>query len=325
LRLILQITVSCFLVSFFLVLGSQESLQGMEVKKIQDPSLYLKVLKRYLDQEATKELKIKCNLLLSVVRKMVSAPSPDHEMYLIKDNLEPAILRLVAIRTPPLKLIVGFGDDQAITGFAEYLVDNGCSSTNPLPGIVASKEVTKVFCAKYFSLTGLSCGLVRRELSQVLELPDNQIPKRLPEGRLISAKENEHFPTLVEWFMVFAIECEMPTQQTTREFAEISIRQQLEKIVLWEITECGNPKIVSMASGVPCDKNIIRIGLVYTPKDYRGRGYSSVLVNLLSKSLIDQGKICVLYSDASNPVSNAIYRNIGYRILSNEANTEFIK
>ena len=58
-----------------------------------------------------------------------------------------------------------------------------------------------------------------------------------------------------------------------------------------------------------------RVGPVYTPPERRGRGYASALVARLSATAVEAGHRCMLYTDLSNPVSNSIYRAIGYRAV----------
>jgi len=53
---------------------------------------------------------------------------------------------------------------------------------------------------------------------------------------------------------------------------------------------------------------------VYTPREWRRRGYATACVAALSKLLLQRGfEFCVLHTDLSNPTSNAIYTGIGYR------------
>ena len=71
---------------------------------------------------------------------------------------------------------------------------------------------------------------------------------------------------------------------------------------------------VSMASYGGRTPTGIRIGLVYTPPRHRRRGYATSLVAEQSRWLLEQGyRSCFLYTDLSNPTSNAIYERIGYR------------
>ena len=58
----------------------------------------------------------------------------------------------------------------------------------------------------------------------------------------------------------------------------------------------------------------VRVNMVYTPPELRRRGYASACVAALSQRMLDSGKkFCFLYTDLSNPTSNKIYQEIGYR------------
>ena len=60
--------------------------------------------------------------------------------------------------------------------------------------------------------------------------------------------------------------------------------------------------------------NGIRVNLVYTPPEYRKKGYATSCVAALSQTLLDQGrKYCFLFTDLANPTSNHIYQTIGYQ------------
>lgn len=75
--------------------------------------------------------------------------------------------------------------------------------------------------------------------------------------------------------------------------------------------------IVSMAGLAGSTPNGIRIGWVYTPPDFRGKGYASALVTSISQEQLDKGKkFCFLHTDQDNVTSNAIYQRIGYKKVS---------
>ena len=70
--------------------------------------------------------------------------------------------------------------------------------------------------------------------------------------------------------------------------------------------------------------NGIRIGPVYTPLPYRGSGYATALVAAQSRWLLSEGRqFCFLYTDLSNPTSNAIYRRIGYEQVAESSEYGF--
>jgi predicted GNAT family acetyltransferase len=71
-----------------------------------------------------------------------------------------------------------------------------------------------------------------------------------------------------------------------------------------------------MVSAVRDTPNSAGIGAVYTPPQFRNRGYASTAVATLSRQLLDAGRrSCFLYTDVANPLSNAIYARIGYEPL----------
>jgi predicted GNAT family acetyltransferase len=79
---------------------------------------------------------------------------------------------------------------------------------------------------------------------------------------------------------------------------------------LWEV----EGERVALAAYVGPTPNGIRINTVYTPPERRRRGYASSLVADLSQLQLDRGRrFCFLFTDLSNPTSNKIYQNIGYR------------
>ena len=61
-------------------------------------------------------------------------------------------------------------------------------------------------------------------------------------------------------------------------------------------------------------KRAVAVNGVYTPPEWRRRGYATACVAELSERLLEQGfEFCVLYTDLENPTSNGIYTRIGYR------------
>lgn len=71
---------------------------------------------------------------------------------------------------------------------------------------------------------------------------------------------------------------------------------------------------VSMAGFSGATPNGIRINLVYTPPEYRRKGYATSCVATLSQNLLNEGrKYCFLFTDLANSTSNHIYRTIGYQ------------
>jgi hypothetical protein len=73
----------------------------------------------------------------------------------------------------------------------------------------------------------------------------------------------------------------------------------------------GEPRC--MVGAVRDTPNTTGVAAVYTPPPFRNRGYASIAVATLSQQLLDAGRTsCFLYTDLANPVSNAVYRRVGY-------------
>jgi predicted GNAT family acetyltransferase len=95
------------------------------------------------------------------------------------------------------------------------------------------------------------------------------------------------------------------------------IRQQVEQrlspgveggVTLWEVD--GAP--VSMCGYGSPTPNGIRIGLVYTPPEHRGRGFAAAVTADVSRRMLAAGRFCFLYTDASNTTAESIYARLGY-------------
>jgi len=92
-----------------------------------------------------------------------------------------------------------------------------------------------------------------------------------------------------------------------------------KKIYLYENSE---QKVVTMAVAARKLAHGIAITYVFTPEEYRGKGYAAANLYYLSKEMLLQGyEFCTLFVDKKNPLSNRAYEKVGYKIL--EDNYEF--
>lgn len=80
-------------------------------------------------------------------------------------------------------------------------------------------------------------------------------------------------------------------------------------LFLWS----ANNRIVSMTYISHRSPRHARINSVYTPDDCRKKGYASALVAAVSRKILNEGLIPVLFADLKNSSSNKVYRNIGFK------------
>jgi len=143
---------------------------------------------------------------------------------------------------------------------------------------------------------------------------DTLIPPTNVEGECRLADKDD-FDLLVRWFLGFDKDARLNEINPDRaaEMAEAkSTGDELTRMRLWLCD--GKP--VSMAAAGRKTAHGASVGPVYTPQEYRGKGYGSAVTAAVSQAILDSGKqFCFLYTDMSNPTSNKIYQAIGYRYL----------
>lgn len=230
-----------------------------------------------------------------------------------------------AVRTPPFRVIVysALASDPAplrliLDDLLQYTT--GFSRESPLgqiPGVIAQSEVSLAFAQLWQDRTGkpFKPGKSLRiyELRRVTPPAD-------VSGHLRPARDDE-VDLLAEWIHRFNLDANLPGDAgEARELTERRIDNG--DLFVWE--DAGRP--VSLVAKSRPSSNGITVSLVYTPAEFRNRGYASACVAALSQQLLDAGwQFCTLYTDLANPTSNSIYQRIGYRPVcdSNEYEFEF--
>jgi predicted GNAT family acetyltransferase len=91
--------------------------------------------------------------------------------------------------------------------------------------------------------------------------------------------------------------------------------------IVWRVA--GEP-VAFAAVGRPMEGAMSRIGPVYTPAEFRGRGYGSAVTAAAARWALDRGaEHVVLFTDLANPVSNSIYQRLGFRAVSDALEVGF--
>jgi len=134
---------------------------------------------------------------------------------------------------------------------------------------------------------------------------------RLPHpvaGSLRRATD-EDLPLLLDWHEAFRVEAKIDLTPAQVQ-ADLRRPGRLDTQYVW-IDEASLP--MGMVGGQTIAPTGARVGPVYTPPALRGRGIGGALVVALSQRLRDAGARCVfLFTDATNPTSNALYQRIGF-------------
>ena len=207
----------------------------------------------------------------------------------------------VATMTPPRHMVITRGPGEAIAAIVDYFIDHRIE----VPGIGGRRASAETFAQRWTAATGIAGHLhVEMRTFQLTTV----IPPPPAPGKMRLVEESD-LDLLTRWVQEFRKEIgEQLSVDDSREVAEQRIRDR--QMVFWEID--GTP--VATAGAIGPTRNGIRIVLVYTPPEHRGRGYASNLVAALSQQQLDAGrKYCFLNTDQANPTSNKIYTALGYR------------
>jgi predicted GNAT family acetyltransferase len=92
-----------------------------------------------------------------------------------------------------------------------------------------------------------------------------------------------------------------------------AVEDSLGRLWFWTVegvpvSMAGHASLVSTPSGV-----VARVGPVYTPPSYRGRRFGSAVTAGVVEHLLPHVDTVMLYTDAANPTSNAVYERLGFR------------
>jgi hypothetical protein len=210
---------------------------------------------------------------------------------------------LASVMTPPWNLVLSWTDDpDALRALAEDLDSTGVR----LPGTSGPVDAAHAFASVWCEPRGLVSQLGVSERIYRLEhvIPPTGVP-----GHARVATEADR-DLLVEWVDAFLTEAlERRSREETRLLVDRSFRTGSRTWYLWDD---GGP--VSVAASVGPTPNGIRIGPVYTPPELRRHGYASAVTAATSQAELDKGRRFIfLFTDLSNPTSNKIYQEIGYR------------
>lgn len=112
------------------------------------------------------------------------------------------------------------------------------------------------------------------------------------------------------WREAFRVEARLVHVSAAQEAADTERALRNGTQFLW-CDESGTP--CGLIGGIRIEPTGARIGPVYTPPSLRGRGIGAAMVTAMVHQLRDQGARCVfLFTDATNPTSNALYERIGF-------------
>jgi GNAT superfamily N-acetyltransferase len=254
-------------------------------------------------------------LALTVGRRMVLAPDPD--------DPEPTLLTIwndqqvagAAFRTPPYGL-----STSAIPAQANEIVVARLLAIDPdLPGVVGPRDTAEPFAKHWAQRTDTT--VVEERAGRLYRLATLDRPVVPGRARLAGMDD---VPLVAKWWREFQVEVGGPVLDDP-DRSESFIQRSLKVgngLTLWEVD--GQP--ASFASAALPLEGMSRIGPVFTPPAFRGKGYGSAVTAAASQWALDGGaENVLLFTDLANPTSNSIYQRIGYRPVHDTTELAFHK
>jgi predicted GNAT family acetyltransferase len=229
------------------------------------------------------------------------------------DSTRPAAehaVRGAFLHTPPHPLLLSAMPAEPAAELAA-----GTLAGRPLAGVNGNEQAAAVFAAAWTARTGGAAEVHVR--MRLYRLGDLTWPDPLPEGAPRTA-EADDVALLTDWFAAFAVE----VHDMGAEDHEAAARERLSYggLTLWE----ADGEVVSVAGLTRQVAGMVRVGPVYTPPMLRGRGFASAVTAEVSRAALAAGaEEVLLYTDLANPVSNSIYRRIGYREVEDRVALSF--
>ncbi len=248
------------------------------------------------------------NLLLSIIEQLKVNPQSYGPPYLATIEEHGAVAGC-AFRTPPYKL----GLTRMPHGAIPLLVNDVAQVFDDLPAVLGPAAQARAFAEAWAACRGPAAHPGMRH--RIYELRAVDFPKTMPAGELRHAGKRD-LNLVVGWLQEFGREAKVGTVNTAA-FVEGHINSKT--LFLWED---GEPRASAVYAGRT--PHGVRIGFVYTPPQFRRRGYASACVATASRRALDSGvDFCCLYTDLNNPTSNDIYQKIGYRPVCDVMDYEF--
>ena len=204
------------------------------------------------------------------------------------------------IRTPPHKLLITAIPSEASRAIVEAIAE----VYDQIPAVLGPADSAVAVASAWVGHKG---GGWETGMQQRIYRLDEVVPARRVPGAMRPATTDD-LESLTEWGIGFTRDVGHTFLLGPEQVSRMIERQELH---IWQ-----DERPVSMAVAQGETPNGCRVGYVYTPQEHRGHGYASALVAELSQRMLDSGlSFCVLYTDLSNPTSNAIYQRIGYEAI----------
>ncbi len=259
------------------------------------PQEYLDLNRSFLMEN---ELAVNLTLGIPLGLDNKNTENPEYRFVSVIDSNNNPVA--VSVNISPRMMISGIqNSEEAIKLIADYFN----SSDFSVSSIIGEKGIPEIFTSYFKGKKKWGRDLIVHTLTKTTNL-------MLSNGNFEAASLND-----LNILSMFRYEFDVETfgscrSNETELFKEIENSIRVKSLFVWKVNE----EIVSMAKIMRNTDNIAIIGRVFTPKEFRGKGYGTSIVHSLSNEILSRGlPVCALFTDKLNHTSEKIYSNVGYR------------
>lgn len=216
----------------------------------------------------------------------------DCDNFAVKVWQEEAFLLAIERKGVPMRL---WGSEALVGEMAEVLAKNDCN----FGAVLGYPNICNGFLAEYERL----CG-GRHETKHSMEIMYCKNPKPCDSAGVRFATIADT-PTLAKFFVDFLSEA-VDEKHNIDDISK-QVQDGIGDIALLE-----KEGIVSVAKRTQDAQSFCRLSYVYTAPAERNKGYSKKVVTFLTEKIVESGSVAYLFVDKKNPISNHLYRKIGY-------------
>lgn len=273
----------------------------MQLKRFDRADEYFSQVEAFLLQNEAEH-----NLILGLCGQLISGQHRYEAPFYMAYVEKAGEIIAAALRTPPFNVILSQTEDESVVPL--FVEDIACVYAS-VQGILGRKHLSKAFAKQWAEKQKVSYGL---KMSQGVYRLEKVKPAAGVSGALRRATEAER-DLLAQWMMGFNQDALEPISlEYAQKIVDGYFTSDTRAFYLWY--DGGQP--VSVAGSTRPTRNGKVVGAVYTPPEFRRRGYASACVAALSQQILDSGcKFCFLFTDLANPTSNHIYQEIGYEYV----------
>jgi predicted GNAT family acetyltransferase len=283
-------------------------MSGITLTITHDPAAFLQRAEPYLLEREAEH-----NVILGMATNLIRQPDPQRSQPYFAIIEDSGGVVSTAMWTPPHNLALSHTVSlDALPVLVRDLYQYQLATGETLPGVEGAPDTSHAFADLWKAQTGRAfhIELSMRAYQLVAVTPPTHVTgmmrRAVPEDRDIISK----------WVIAFHDEA-LPGAPSVDVERLLKLyfapgTEEFRGYFIWE--DEGRP--VSLAAYTGPTPHGMRINTVYTPPEFRKRGYASGLVAGVSQYLLDSGRrFCFLFTDLKNPTSNKIYQDIGYRAV----------